>query len=55
MKHRRESKRKAIEGDLKKRVADISAKLDAHFESRKNRVYVMLATFFSTKLQANSS
>lgn len=38
MKNRRESKRKAIEGDLKKRVADISAKLDAHFESRKNRV-----------------
>ncbi|PMD39682.1 hypothetical protein L207DRAFT_25274 [Hyaloscypha variabilis F] len=35
---RRESKRKAIEGSLKKGVEDINAKLDAHFEARKSRV-----------------
>ncbi|KAE9381291.1 hypothetical protein N431DRAFT_3459 [Stipitochalara longipes BDJ] len=38
IKNRRESKRKIIEGDLKKRCADINAKLDAHFEARKSRV-----------------
>jgi hypothetical protein len=38
MKNRRESKRKAIEADFKKRVADIGAKIDAHFEARKSRM-----------------
>lgn len=41
MKTRRESKRKVIEGELRKRVAEINGKLDAHFEFRKIRVYVV--------------
>lgn len=37
-KTRRESKRKVIEEELKKRVADTNAKLCDHFESRKGKV-----------------
>jgi len=38
IKKRRETKRKVIEAECKKRVADINAKLDAHFEARKSRI-----------------